>query len=81
MPFQKINSIDDKLKLMKSVGGQRAKIRQDFLDERLGKTDLENDLSKFFKPITAAVEKDEKTVDTELKKQNRLLKNEVDILK
>ena len=81
MSFQKIVCVKNKIKLMEKIGEQRAKIKQDFLDERLGKTDLEENLSKFFKPITKAVEKDEKTVDEDLKKQNKLLENEVDTLK
>ena len=50
--FRDVNSIDDKIALMKSVSAERHEIRGDLLKERMGETTAQEDLAKLFKPIT-----------------------------
>ena len=69
--FRDVNSIDDKIALMKSVSAQRHEIRGDLLKERIGESTAQEDLAKLFKPITQEIKKEKEILETIVKQNNK----------
>jgi hypothetical protein len=68
--FRNVNTLDDKINLMKSVSHLRSETRDDLLKERMGETTMQEDLGKLFKPITQELAKEKQILETIVKQNN-----------
>ncbi len=71
--FHDVNSIDDRIKLMKSVSQLRSETRENLLKERMGENTAQEDLEKLFRPITQQLAKEKQVLQNIVNQSSRKL--------